>query len=162
MIKSKNLWYYSTFKDVLWLAYGSALPDIYISKVGSSYNISFDGIFWQPITKRLVKKLSKAFYIEITKDYKKPEITVERDVSACVECLNNEIAGLTGAAEAKQTDCDNLTRTLEEMRERAELAETQLRELLSTLYKQTNNRDKSFTLYQSDIVEIAKDCGVKL
>ena len=31
--------------------------------------------------------------------------------------LNEEVVGLTGALEAKQTDCDNLTRTLEEANE---------------------------------------------
>lgn len=40
-------------------------------------------------------------------------------------------------------------------------AETQLRELLSALYKQTDNKNKSFTIYQSDIVELAKDYGIK-
>lgn len=40
-------------------------------------------------------------------------------------------------------------------------AETQLRELLSALYKQTDNKDKSFTIYQSDIVELAKDYEIK-
>lgn len=46
---------------------------------------------------------------------------------------------------------------LGEEKQARKLAETQLRELLSALYKQTDNEDKSFTLYQSDVVEIAKD-----
>lgn len=41
-----------------------------------------------------------------------------------------------------------------------QLAETQLRELLSALYKQTDNKDKSFTIYQSDIVKLVNDYGI--
>lgn len=40
-------------------------------------------------------------------------------------------------------------------------AETQLKELLSSLYRQTDNKEKSFVIYRNDIVELAKDCGIK-
>lgn len=39
-------------------------------------------------------------------------------------------------------------------------AETQLKELLSALYQQTDS-EKGFTLYRKDIVELAKDYGIK-
>ncbi len=40
-------------------------------------------------------------------------------------------------------------------------AEAQLKELLSALYQRTDNKDKSFTIYQKDIVELANDYGIK-
>lgn len=40
-----------------------------------------------------------------------------------------------------------------------QLAETQLKELLSALYQRTG--EKGFTLYRKDIVELAKDYGIK-
>ncbi len=40
-------------------------------------------------------------------------------------------------------------------------AETQLKELLSALYQRTGNEDKAFTIYQNDVVELAKDYGIK-
>lgn len=39
-------------------------------------------------------------------------------------------------------------------------AETQLRELLSALYRRTDE-EQGFTLYRKDIVELAKDYGIK-
>lgn len=41
-------------------------------------------------------------------------------------------------------------------------AETQLKELLSALYRQADNKDRSFMIYQKDVVEIANDYGVDL
>lgn len=42
-----------------------------------------------------------------------------------------------------------------------QLAEAQLKELLSALYQRTDNEDKSFTIYRTDIVELAEDYGIK-
>ncbi len=47
------------------------------------------------------------------------------------------------------------------LKAKKQLAETQLKELLSALYKRTDNKDKSFTIYQKDIVELAKGYGIK-
>ena len=41
-----------------------------------------------------------------------------------------------------------------------QLAETQLKELLSALYQRTDS-EQGFTLYRKDIVELAKDYGIK-
>lgn len=41
-----------------------------------------------------------------------------------------------------------------------QLAETQLKELLSALYNKTDG-EKGFTIYRKDIVELAKDYGYK-
>lgn len=41
-----------------------------------------------------------------------------------------------------------------------QLAETQLKELLSVLYRETDG-EKGFTLYRKDIVELANDYGIK-
>lgn len=40
------------------------------------------------------------------------------------------------------------------------LAETQLKDLLSALYR-TSGGEKGFTLYRKDIVELAEDYGIK-
>lgn len=40
-----------------------------------------------------------------------------------------------------------------------QLAETQLKELLSALYQRTG--EQGFTIYRKDIVEFAKDYGIK-
>lgn len=41
-----------------------------------------------------------------------------------------------------------------------QLAETQLKELLSAMYQRTDD-EKGFTLYRRDIVELANDYGIK-
>lgn len=41
-----------------------------------------------------------------------------------------------------------------------QLAETQLKELLSALYQRAGS-EQGFTLYSKDIVELAKDYGIK-
>ncbi len=53
------------------------------------------------------------------------DLAIDGDVDCCdvldyINRLKDEIAGLTGALEAAQTDRDNLLRTLDEANERAE------------------------------------------
>lgn len=47
---------------------------------------------------------------------------------------------------------------VEQLKVGKQLAETQLKELLSALYQRT---EKPFTLEQKDIVELAKDYGIR-
>lgn len=37
---------------------------------------------------------------------------------------------------------------------------TLIKEFLSALYRQTGNKENSFTIYQDDVVELAKDYGI--
>lgn len=38
---------------------------------------------------------------------------------------------------------------------------TLIKEFLSALYRQTDNEENAFTIYRSDIVELAADYGIK-
>lgn len=48
---------------------------------------------------------------------------------------------------------------VEQLEADKQLAETQLKELLSALYQRIG--EQGFTLYRKDIVELAKDYGIK-
>lgn len=61
----------------------------------------------------------------------------------------------------EQLKGENILAYISRLKSAKQTAETQLRELLSALYRQTDNKDKSFTLYQSDVVELANDYGIK-
>lgn len=73
------------------------------------------------------------------------------ELGNCNECpLDNEDIG-----------CRDCIELFEQLNTAKQLAETQLKELLSALYRQTDNKDNSFTIYRDDVFEIAKDYGIK-
>ena len=67
----------------------------------------------------------------------------------------------------ENTHCDEIDYIMR-LKSAKQLAEANLKKLLSTLYRQTSERGrgdfvehKGITLYLNDIVELAKDCGIK-
>ena len=56
--------------------------------------------------------------------------------------------------------CDNGAETINNLKSANQLAQTQLKEFLLALYQRTGG-EQGFTLYRKDIVEIAKDYGIK-
>ncbi len=55
--------------------------------------------------------------------------------------------------------CDEID-YINRLKSAKQLVETQLKELLSALYQKTDS-EQGFTLYRKDIVELAKDYGIK-
>lgn len=55
--------------------------------------------------------------------------------------------------------CENGAETINNLQSTKQQAKTQLKELLSALYQRTG--EQGFTLYRKDIVELAKDYGIK-
>lgn len=55
--------------------------------------------------------------------------------------------------------CENGAETINNLQSTKQRAETQLKELLSTLYQRTD--EQGFTIYRKDIVGIANDYGIK-
>lgn len=76
-----------------------------------------------------------------------------------IERLKDEIAGLTGALEAKQTDCENLTRTLEECNEELKaVREETAKEILQVWYRENQAKDEE----QDFVLELAEEYGVEV
>lgn len=72
--------------------------------------------------------------------------------------------------DSKGHDCDDCPlnnvsacnfAVIHRVQEILEHSKTQLKELLSALYRQTDNKENLFTIYRDDVLELAKDYGIK-
>lgn len=89
------------------------------------------------------------------------EKEIENSLRCCIE---NECANCSyyNPKEQYSYHCERLKedilKYITDLKSEKQCAETQLKELLSALYKQT---EKPLTLERKDIVELAKDYGIK-
>lgn len=82
---------------------------------------------------------------------------VQRDCSVCPYRNGHRLA--TYSCNSTQLAKDALD-YINRLKSEKQTAKTQLKELLSALYQRTDS-EQGFTLYRKDIVELAKDYGIK-